>query len=91
MGTAYGARVFRRAKEAPRDHGRNRLAHSPSRPEQAGRQGVLHHLPRGGMKPRSHSGMNDCQAQGSSRSLVLYCLGSHEAKREVQAAQQDLG
>jgi hypothetical protein len=31
------------------------------------------------MKLLSHSGMNVCQAQGSSRSLVLYCLGSREA------------
>jgi hypothetical protein len=35
------------------------------------------------MKLHSHSGMNDCQAQGSSRSLALYCLGSHETQREA--------
>jgi hypothetical protein len=39
------------------------------------------------MKLRSHSGMNDCQAQGSSRSLALYCLGSREAQREASVTQ----
>jgi hypothetical protein len=35
------------------------------------------------MKLRSHSGMNDCQAQGSSRSLALHCLGLRETQREA--------
>jgi hypothetical protein len=35
------------------------------------------------MKLRSHSGMNDCISQGSSRSLALYCLGSCETQREA--------
>ncbi|MFN7538373.1 MAG: hypothetical protein ACK5PY_01050 [bacterium] len=39
------------------------------------------------MKLRSHSGMNDCQAQGSSRSLALYCLGSRETQREASVTQ----
>jgi hypothetical protein len=39
------------------------------------------------MKLRSHSGMNDCQAQGSSRSLALYGLGSRETQREASVMQ----
>jgi hypothetical protein len=39
------------------------------------------------MKLRSHSGMNDCISQGSSRSLALYCLGSREAQREASVTQ----
>lgn len=64
----------------------DRLAHPPSRPEQAGRERLLHLLPRGGMKQHSHSGMNDCQAQGSSRSLALYCLGRLK-QREASVTQ----
>jgi hypothetical protein len=39
------------------------------------------------MKLLSHSGMNDCQAQGSSRSLALYCLGSLKTQREAYVTQ----
>jgi hypothetical protein len=39
------------------------------------------------MKLRSHSGMNDCQAQGSSRSLALYGLGLRETQREASVMQ----
>jgi len=42
------------------------------------------------MKLHSHRLDDQRISQGSSRSLVLYRLGSHEAKREVQAAHQDL-
>jgi hypothetical protein len=40
------------------------------------------------MKLRSHSGMNDCISQGSSRSLVLYCLGSRETQREASVTRR---
>jgi hypothetical protein len=87
LGAAYGARVFRWAEEAPGHHGGNCRANPPSWPEQAGRQGVLHRLPRRGMKLHSHS--LDCQriSQGSSRSLALYRLGSHETQREASVSQ----
>jgi hypothetical protein len=39
------------------------------------------------MKLHSHSGMNDCQAQGSSRFLALYGLGSPETQREASVTQ----
>jgi hypothetical protein len=39
------------------------------------------------MKLRSHSGMNDCISQGSSRSLVLYGLGSHKTQRDASVTQ----
>ena len=39
------------------------------------------------MKLHSHSGMNDRTSQGSSRSLVLYCLGSLETQREASVTQ----
>ena len=83
----YGARVFCRAEKVPGDHGGDRRAHPPGRPEQAGRQRVLHRLPRGGMKLRSHSSDYQRISQGSSRSLALYCLGSCEKQREASVTQ----
>jgi hypothetical protein len=40
------------------------------------------------MKLHSHSGMNDCISQGSSRSLALYCLGSRETQREASVTRR---
>jgi hypothetical protein len=39
------------------------------------------------MKLRSHSLEYQRIAQGSSRSLALYCLGSREAQREASVTQ----